>query len=213
MTLNRSSAYLMVGLVAAVCIGVGPATASVMHTFDIQSGGAIQDSTATAEDPISETSDFNFDVVGAIGTIEKIEIRFSAQHTSAPDLSAVLISPSNTQVQLFFRIGGFGADFQDTYFDDDATASIDFASPPFNGAYRLNAGALLSDFDGENAHGTWRLEVTDHATEAGFEGVGSLIAPGDNAWAGTQLFVTVPEPATMLLLVVAGPLLLRRKRR
>lgn len=201
-----------------VCVGMAimsiAASGAKAATFDwVRAAGSPTDGTITD----NSATAFEFHV-GAIGAVLEVEIRFSARHSFVSDLSAVLASPLGTPVTLFYQIGGTGGDFEDTYFDDDAFVSIDGESAPFAGTYRLNAGALLGAFDGEDANGVWTLTVTDHY--AADEGM--LVAAGQSVnWgegtvsaAGTQLILTtVPEPAcaglTMLgLLAAAG----RRRR-
>jgi hypothetical protein len=91
-----------------------------------------------------------------------------------------------------------GEDYQGTTFDDEAVTPIENASAPFTGRYRPLEGNLLSTFDGQDAFGTWRLSVYD----AYYGHVGCF-----NEF---TLTITVPEPATIALLLLALPLLVRR---
>ena len=196
-----------------VLLSAGPACGAVVEVFDwTRAVGNPADGTIAD----SNTTDFLFSV-GDIGTVQQVEIRFSARHGYLEDLKATLISPQGTSVVLFSWIGGPSSNFQDTFFTDDTDSNIDDASPPFAGTYKLNAGALLSDFDGQNPDGNWTLRIVD--SDAGSEG--TLVANNETVdWGsgsvtadGTQLFITIPEPATLGLLALAGGWALRRRRR
>jgi len=164
----------------------------------------------------SDTTDSLFSV-GDIGTVQQVEFRFSALHSFVEDLKATLISPRGASVVLFAFIGGPAGNFQDTFFTDDAPVSIDDASAPFVGTFRLNAGALLSDFDGRNADGNRTLRIDDDASKD----EGALVADNETVdWGsgsvtagGTQLSITIPEPATLGLLALAAGWALRGRRR
>ncbi len=138
---------------------------------------------------LKDTATFTFTVDGDLETIENLDIRFSAQHTSNIELEVNLESPQRQQVTLFSGVGGFiGQNFQDTVLDDDASSSIDSAFPPFDGTYRPQES--LAEFNGENPNGTWTLRVTD--TPPIFNS-GTLYRAGETApWGtakGTQLLL------------------------
>ena len=61
---------------------------------------------------------------GLAGTITDIDVTLSASFAGTGSLSALLISPAGTQIQLFDRVGGAGTNFSNTTFDDQATSSI-----------------------------------------------------------------------------------------
>ena len=197
-----------------VLLSAGPACGAVVEVFDwTRAVGNPADGTIAD----SNTTDFLFSV-GDIGTVQQVEIRFSARHPWDSDLTATLISPANTQVVLFSGIGGNGDDFQDTFFADDATFSITTGSPPYIGEFQPYPSDFASAFNGRDANGTWILRVVDDL--AGDEG--TLVAHNDTvdwgegpvAAAGTRLFITIPEPATLgLLALAAGGWTLRRRRR
>lgn len=179
--------------------------------------GSPNDGTITDANPDPNTTDFHFSV-GDIGTVLKVEIRFSARHTWDSDLTAALISPAATQLTLFSGIGGSGDDYQDTLFTDDADSNIIAGSPPYIGQFKPFPSDLASAFNGEDANGTWILRVVDDS--AGDEG--TLIAHNETVdWGegpvtaqGTRLFITIPEPAASGLVVLAlGGWLLRARRR
>ncbi len=150
--------------------------------IDVDEGGAIP-TEGTAGD-----ATFTFTVDGDLGTIENLDVRFSAEHTYNEDLEVYLKSPEGQEVTLFAGVGG--QNFQDTVLDDDASTNINSGNAPFNGTYRPQGS--LADFNGENPNGTWTLRVTDT-----FEGdSGTLYRAGNAApWGtatGTQLLLRNP---------------------
>jgi len=84
-------------------------------------------------------------------------------HNRVGDLSARLVSPSGTVVELFAQVCGNDNDF-DLSFADGGIAEID--CPPTTG-FIYAPLEPLSAFAGENAFGTWILELEDSQTGAG----------------------------------------------
>jgi predicted outer membrane repeat protein len=76
------------------------------------------------------------------------------------DLNVFLIGPDGTRVELFTDVGLMSKDdFKNTILDDEASISVRDGRGRFEGTYRPEG--KLSKFDGKNAHGTWKLEITD----------------------------------------------------
>ena len=100
--------------------------------------------------------------LGDTGTITDLNVKLDIEHTYDADLDVYLSAPDGRRVKLFTDVGGSGNNFCGTTLDDEALLSITAGSAPFNGSYRPEG--RLSDFDGSNMKGTWRLEVTDDAT-------------------------------------------------
>ena len=88
-----------------------------------------------------------------------VVVHFSATHPWDEDLDIYLISPQGTVVELSTDNGGFGDNYTNTEFDDDAATSIVNGSAPFTGTYRPESP--LSAVDGEAAGGTWTLKAID----------------------------------------------------
>jgi subtilisin-like proprotein convertase family protein len=98
---------------------------------------------------------------------------------------------------------GNGANFQYTIFDDAAATPIAAGAPPFAGSYRPSDP--LSTLAGQNAQGTWVLEVGDFVGGSGTINSWSLIiqpaaspntATGTAAQhLGTSSLVTAPSPS------------------
>jgi len=76
------------------------------------------------------------------------------------DLNAFLKSPDGKEVKLFDDVGfNRPSNFKNTILDDEAGTSITSGAGPFTGIYKPEG--KLSDFDGRNTNGTWRLKVID----------------------------------------------------
>ena len=139
-------------------------------------------------------------------TILDLDVGITLTHSNVFDLQISLQSPEGTTVLLnkydftdFFE----GADYSQTVFDDEAQTPIGQAQPPFTGRFRPNSSDSLELFDGQDAYGTWHLQIYDaHYADTGtFENFELTIT-------------TVPEPATVALLVLgAGLAALLRPRR
>lgn len=102
--------------------------------------------------------------------ITDLNVTVNIEHENLADLTAVLISPSGTRVELFASPVVTGTSLTDTTFDDEAARSLSnntSATPPYTAIYRPTGS--LSDFDEQNPSGTWTLEVTD--STAGGTGV------------------------------------------
>jgi subtilisin-like proprotein convertase family protein len=95
--------------------------------------------------------------------LQGLTLSLSITYPHDPDLTAVLVAPDGTRVQLFSGIGSTGtqANFSNTLFDDFATTPIQNGGPPFFGSF--NPQQPLSQLVGKNALGNWTLEVTDSA--------------------------------------------------
>ena len=93
--------------------------------------------------------------------ISDLNVTLTIDHTYDADLDAFLISPVGTRVELFTDVGGSGNRFSNTTLDDQADTALVSAWAPFVGSFRPEG--RLSAFDGEDANGTWTLEITDDA--------------------------------------------------
>lgn len=141
--------------------------------------------------------------VGDHITIADLDVGINITHPHVFDLKLILQSPQGTQICLnAYNFDPFfvGGNYTATIFDDEAKVPIEQGQPPFKGRFRPRSPDLLSHFDGQDAFGTWRLQIHDlwpyHA--------GQLDA--------FELIITVPEPSSFILLS-AGLFCLRRKSR
>lgn len=112
-------------------------------------------------------SDLNLSFDGSTCTSVAGAPTVGLDHTWVGDLVITLTSPQGTTVTLASRPGGTlngGNNFCNTVFDDSATALIQritSAGAPYTGSFK--PANPLAAFNGENANGTWVLNVTDAA--------------------------------------------------
>jgi MYXO-CTERM domain-containing protein len=124
--------------------------------------GAIVQTYAGATGPIADSATTTFlATVASTSIVVDLDIVLDITHTFDADLVLSLTSPAGTVVALATNLGGGGANYQVTTFDDEGSTAIGLASPPFNGTF-IPEGSL-SDFDGEATDGTWTLTVADTA--------------------------------------------------
>jgi len=129
-------------------------------------------------------------------TILDLDVGVTLTHSNVFDLQISLQSPAGTTLSLnayspdneFFQ----GADYSQTVFDDEAPTPIGQAQPPFTGRFRPNSSSGLEVFDGQDAYGPWRLQIYD----AYYYDTGTLN--------NFELTITVPEPATVVLLTLGA---------
>ena len=98
-------------------------------------------------------------VSGGPATIQDVNVTLDITHPCNGNLNVFLISPSGARATLFRGVSGVNLD--STVLDDDANTSIFDGSSPFTGTFQPEG--LLSIFEGEDANGTWTLEITDTA--------------------------------------------------
>jgi subtilisin-like proprotein convertase family protein len=130
--------------------------------------------------------------------IDDLDVRIDLKHTKAFDLQIYLQSPSGKKICLnsydalteYFE----GQDYIQTVFDDEADVPIEQGKPPFTGRFKPKAPDTLGVFDGEDTFGPWRLQIYD----AYYADSGHL-----NSF---ELMITVPEPATAILLILGASL-------
>ena len=132
--------------------------------------------------------------------IDDIDVEITLTHTSDFDLSIFLQNPAGTEICLnmynpaseFFK----GANYINTIFDDESHVYIKQAGPPFTGQFRPLEPYTLSEFDGQDAYGDWRLRIYDGY----YFNTGTL-----NSF---QIMITTPEPATVVLLMLGAACLI-----
>ena len=84
-------------------------------------------------------------------------INLDITHTDIEDLVIKLKSPDGTNVKLFNRDCSDGD--EDMFLDFDDEGSSSFPCPPSGGNAYQSLDQSLSNFDGEDASGTWTLEI------------------------------------------------------
>ncbi len=193
--------------IVAVLLGVGamsfPVCANEVYTyngdFNLQIPAEPDTSKGWMADAVIEI-DRHF-------TILDLDVGITLTHSNVFDLQIFLQGPAGTRLCLnmydplseFFQ----GEDYTQTVFDDEAQVPIAQAQPPFTGRFRPNSSDGLELFDGQDAYGSWSLQIYD----AYYADTGTL--------ENFELTITVPEPATVALLVLGSGLaaLLRPHRR
>lgn len=207
-------------LVSCVALGLGAFVPSLqadtMETvleLNVSPNGAVI--------PDFFTTEYNFELaVGLFTAVETITVQVAIQHQDASDLTISLISPMGTVVLLTKRPAFSGdVDYRDTIFADDTTTidypSIGSGTAPFTATF--NPIQPLSTFANESPNGLWKLRILDDVL--GFSG--TIYRPGTTVnWAtgtgvtqGTKItIVSVPEPASAVLLVAGAGLMLARRR-
>ncbi|WP_291137795.1 reprolysin-like metallopeptidase [Flavobacterium sp. UBA7663] len=106
------------------------------------------------------------------GLISDVNITMNVSHTWINDMTATLISPSGTQVQLFAQPCTSASILNiNATFDDSGSNVVCGTNPGISGTVR--SSQLLSAFNGQNSTGTWTLRILDSFNQDG----GSL-----NSW-------------------------------
>ncbi len=134
--------------------------------------------------------------------IADLDVALDITHTSALDLEIMLQGPGGQRILLnaCYDTNDFvrAANYSQTIFDDEAALAVEQALPPFTGRFRPRSPGALSEFDGTDAFGTWRLKIND------------LYHHDSGYLENFQLIITVPEPATFVLFALSGLFLRRR---
>ena len=107
--------------------------------------------------------------VAPTGRIIDLDVEVNIIHNWDQDVTATLIAPDGTRIELFSGVGSSGDNFTNTVLDDEALTPITSGTAPFTGRF-LPAGDLTA-VEGTDLTGTWKLEVVD----AKFGGKGTLV--------------------------------------
>ncbi len=153
----------------AMALVVAPAArAQTTTTYSNTTGGAINSGT-----PCSSPLVRNF-TVSTSYIVGDVDLGVLATHTWRGDLRITLQSPAGTRVQLVNgdtnNISGdnFNVRLNDggvqTVNTDGNTVTHSTSAPPYQNNFSPNSP--LSAFNGENAQGTWRLEICDQYPQA-----------------------------------------------
>ena len=197
---TRSSAIIFIAVVVLAACSTASATAVLTYggDFNLPIPAKPGETQGWMDDAIVEIPDhFN---------IEDLDVAITVAHTHVFDLQVHIQSPGGTNVVLnMYNFDEFfnGQNYTETIFDDEAGTHIEDGSPPFTGRFRPRGDARLSVFDGTNTFGQWRLRIYDSF----YADTGRL--------ENFRLFITVPEPASVLSLAVGGALavLIKPRRR
>ena len=155
-------ALLMLALLAA------PARAQTTTTYSNTTSGTINAAT-TCTAPLVR----NF-TVGTSYVVGDVDLGVLATHSWRGDLRITLQSPTGTRVQLVNGdTNNISGDNFNVRLDDGGTQTVNTdgntvthstSAPPYQNQFSPNAA--LSAFNGENAQGTWRLEICDQYPSA-----------------------------------------------
>src|SRR5262249_596819 len=94
--------------------------------------------------------------------IGDLNVQLDLDHTFDSDLDVFLRSPAGTRIALFEGVGDDGQNFRGTILDDEADTLITEGSAPFSDRFRPQD--RLAAFDGQDAQGTWSLDIVDNST-------------------------------------------------
>ncbi len=133
-------------------------------------------------------------------TIYDLDVRINITHTNVFDLQLFLKAPQGPRICLnyFDELTEYDIypNYTNTIFDDEAQVSIENGVAPFTGRFKPRGPGRLKDFESQSAFGIWRLQIYDmfdwdYGTLDRFE-----------------LIVTVPEPATIIILAFGSALII-----
>jgi subtilisin family serine protease/subtilisin-like proprotein convertase family protein len=131
--------------------------------------------------------------IGSDIPIADINVRVNITFPYDGDLILHLQAPDGTDIMLAKYVGGSGQNFISTVFDDEAGTWILNGRAPFTGSYRPLVA--LSNLDGKNARGTWKLWV---------ENISGSYHGTLNSWSLTILRGTAVKTASSAPLHSAG---------
>jgi len=142
----RSTIVWLAALV--VYLGTPAADAATKHDSTDVPKGIVPGETTTSRIEVEEA-----------GPLTSVTVELDISFLWDEDLDADLVAPDGSRVALFTHVGGIGANFTRTVFDDGAAVPIKNGQAPFTGRYKPegNLGALA----GKERQGTWKLEVTN----------------------------------------------------
>ncbi len=149
---------------AWLCLASNSAFAQTVNTYSNTTSGAINNTT-TCTAPLVR----NF-TVSTSYIVGDVDIGIFASHAWRGDIRATLQSPAGTRVQVINGNSNNSADNLNVLLSDENSGQVGGSShlandqltpapPPYQRALLPNNP--LSVFDGENANGTWRLEICD----------------------------------------------------
>jgi len=99
-------------------------------------------------------------IAGTSAPITGVSLDVNLDEKTDSNLTAYLIGPDGTTVQLVSGAGGGGQNFINTVFSSQASASIAGGLAPFTGTYTPSPGEFNA-FTGKSANGNWTLKIVD----------------------------------------------------
>jgi hypothetical protein len=105
-------------------------------------------------------------------TIADLNLQLNINYPEVYDLNLSLYSPLGTFLPLvWWNANVFGANFENTTFDDQAAIPIGAGRAPYRGSYRPDGA--LSAVNGEGVVGTWELHIDAYPFSELFNSAGS----------------------------------------
>ncbi|MCK4343034.1 MAG: proprotein convertase P-domain-containing protein [Phycisphaerae bacterium] len=105
------------------------------------------------------------------GLVSDVNVTVTVDALDTGDLDIYLVSPTGTTVELVTdRMSSLGIDMLDTTFDDDADEILPIlgSAAPYTGTWLPEDPLGLAKVNGEEAQGTWRLNVIDDNSNDSF---------------------------------------------
>lgn len=160
----KRMAYALFALLGLALCGAPPAIAQTVTRYTNNTASAtnaINNTATPCSNPLTRTF-----VVSASYTLTDVNLGVLLAHPNRSDLTMTLVSPAGTRVVVMNQIGG-SRDNVNVLFDDSAASAISnysfndtiTAVPPYNFTYQPSNA--LSAFNGQQANGTWTLEMCD----------------------------------------------------
>ncbi len=154
-------------LLCALLIASPAAAQSVNHYTNntVSATNGISDTLTPCSNPLKRTF-----AVSTSFTVSDVNIGVLMAHTYRGDLVLTLVSPAGTRVAFANRTGGQADNFNALIDDSGSSAISSYTAndtittvPPYNNTF--TPSSALSAFNGQNANGTWTLEVCDAAAQ------------------------------------------------
>lgn len=114
------------------------------------------------EIPNTVTSTITFPTAGVVSNINILDV--IGEHSYISDLIFTITSPAGTTVTLVDRACNDESDFNISFNDNAATGTLPC---PYNDGGTYQPEGNLTDFQGEEAAGTWTLTIEDDAQQDG----------------------------------------------
>jgi uncharacterized repeat protein (TIGR01451 family) len=162
--LLKATWWCICASIASLCLS-STANAQI-NAYSNTTTGAIVDATNPVCTPVFART---FSVATSY-VVADVDVGVLLSHTYRSDLRVTIKSPGGTIVQLITNSGAAADNLNVLFSDEAATAISTHATNDSTGpapAYQrtFKPQSLLSAFDGQNALGTWQLEVCDTVTQ------------------------------------------------
>jgi subtilisin-like proprotein convertase family protein len=110
--------------------------------------------------------------------IGDLDVTLDITHPWSGDLVIYLFAPDGWNYITLTLFNGYGPNFTDTTFDDEASIGIEYGDSPFTGSFRPLEP--MAWFENTSAYGTWTLWIDNWGFETGWLNSWSMtITPGD----------------------------------